>query len=67
MHRSHIAALALFDNLKIPEILKLRKITKLHFLCFPKTLSEQRSLPLTALQQVAILHLRKSVFPTSGN
>ena len=28
MHRSHIAALALFDNLKIPEILKLRKITK---------------------------------------
>jgi len=40
MHRSHIAALALFDNLKIPEILKLRKITKLRFLWFPKTLSE---------------------------
>jgi hypothetical protein len=30
MHRNHIAALALFDNLKIPEILKLRKIIKLH-------------------------------------
>ena len=40
MHRSHIAALALFDNLKIREILKLRKITKLRFLWFPKTLSE---------------------------
>ena len=66
MHRSHIPALALFDSPKIPEILKLRKITKLHFLWFTKTLFE-RSLPLTALQQVAILHFRKSVFPTSGN
>jgi hypothetical protein len=28
---------------------------------------KQRSLPLTALRQVAILDFRKPVFPTSGN